>query len=162
MNKLAIRLVPGAIRVNGAEWTRALEIQEFEAVFGQSARVESKLNGGRPWRNIRFYDNSGVYALEDLEENRIPTVGFVFIPESAIFPTRKPFVGTLTINAKVVTGGMKLREHPLQGELNFVPGIGSTWKYVHDEAYVELNLKKTRTSKGSPVLVAVTHSFSGD
>jgi hypothetical protein len=46
--------------------------------------------------------------------------------------------------------------------MNFVLGTGSTWKYVHDEAYVELDLKKARPSRGLPALVAVTHSFLGE
>ena len=109
-----------------------------------------------------LYDSFGIYAVEDLEDERISYIGIALIPGKTAFPTREPFLGRLILNDQLLKAGMKSRELPLKGQMNFVRGIGSVWKYAHDNGYVELDmakLKGLRHRASEPVLVCVTHSF---
>ncbi len=162
-SELTIELLPGGMNFAGRNWLGELAPDEFRSVLPSPERAECLCSGGRPWRTILYYDSFGVYALEDIEEKRIVYVGVALIPSATPFPTRDPFSGKLMFNGCRVFPGMKSRELPLRGALNFVKGIGPTWKYVHDNGYVELNLKavasRHQTRSGEPILVSVTHSF---
>jgi hypothetical protein len=162
MSVLSASLFPGGICFNGNNWIGELTSLEFKRVVRGDPRVEAKPSGGKPWRNILVYDELGLYALEDIETDHILDVCFALVPERTPFTPKNAFAGIITLNGVPLKAGMKLRELPLSGEINFVPGIGSTWKYMHDHGYVELDLRKTPGSKNTPVLVSITHSFLGE
>jgi len=161
--KPTIELIPGGVVFDGRHWIGQLPADEFRATMKAPERIECKFSNHVPWRNVLIYDSMGIYALEDLDERRIVDLGIELIPECASFPTRCSFAGRLLLNGKLLTPGMKMRELPLKGDLNFVKGIGSSLKCVHDNGYVGLDLRRPKLTGGrrmrEPVLVSVTHSF---
>lgn len=163
---LSIELIPGGLVHEGRTWIGELPSTELESALGQPSRIDTKLSGGRPWRTVAYYDELGIYVLHDLETQRAVYIGIALIPEGASFPPASPFTGRLVVNGKQLLAGMKQRELPLRGKVNFVKGIGSTWRCAHDSGYVVLHMKRVTLPTGrkssEPVLVSVTHSFLRD
>lgn len=159
-----IELIPGGIRLSERTMVGEQSAEELRTALGKPTRVEVKNSGGRPWRSVEYFDDLGVYMLTDLETKRAVYVGFPLTLEGTSFPPRVPFVGKLYINGTQLIPGMKNRELPLRGDLNFVKGIGAAWKCVHDNGYVELNMKKPKGAHSArePGLALVTHSFLKD
>jgi hypothetical protein len=163
---LTIELIPGGLALEGRNWIGELPSAQIEQVLGKPSRVEVKFSKGRPWRTVSYYDENGIYVLNDIETKRAVYIGIALIPEATAFPTRSAFSGQIYLNGARLMPGMKCRELPLRGTINLVKGIGSMWKCAHDNSYVELNLKKVLQPNGrkssEPVLVSVTHSFLRD
>jgi hypothetical protein len=160
---LSIELIPGGLVLGGRTWTGELASEAIQSALGVPSRTEVKLAHGRPWRIVAYYDEDGIYILHDLESKRVVYLGIALNLEGVSFAPKLPFNGQLVINGRQLVAGMTERELPLRGTINFVKGIGSTWKCAHDHGYVELNLKKVTLSNGrkssQPVLASVTHSF---
>jgi hypothetical protein len=158
-----IQLVPGGVIFDGSSWLGELSIEVFYRSVSEPNRIEHKFSNSLPWRDVLFYDDLGLYALHDVREQRIVYLGVAFVPEATPFPTRHEFRGKLIVNETQLLPKMTGSELPLKGSLNFVPGIGSTWKSIHDNGYVELNMKRIPQLGGKlsdkALLVSVTHSF---
>lgn len=160
---LCIELIPDGLVIDGRTWIGELPSHELQSALGRPSRVDTKLSNGLPWRTVEYYDEHGIYALHDIGTKRTVYLGIALIPEGSSFPPNSPFTGQAIVNGKQLVAGMRQQELPLRGTINFVKGIGSTWKCAHDNGYVELNLKRVTLPGGrkssAPVLVSVTHSF---
>jgi hypothetical protein len=154
-----VTLVPGGMLFDSNEWFGQLSNVEFRRVVRSEPRVQTIPFDRRAPRSVLIYDDLGLYALEDADEGRIVCVAFAFHPTRTPFPPNSPFSGRLSINGTCVNGNMTEGELPLVGEMNFVRGIGRTWKFAHDNAYVEFNLHNTTEKSRRPRLTSVTHSF---
>ena len=161
--RLAVELIPGGVVINGQTWIGELSSQELRSVLGQPTRNDIKLAGGDPWRVFEYYDEYGIHTLHEIATKRAVLIVISLIPTRGVLTPTSPFRGELIVNEKQLFAGMKLRELPLKGSLNFVKGIGSTWRCAHDNGYTALHLQKIAWPNGgkssAPVLVSVTHSF---
>ncbi len=163
---IQIELFPGGLLFCGKRWTGQISSEEFKGAIMLAPRCEVIMSRNVPWRRVLYYDPLGIYALEDVDEERIAYMGFAFMPEYSAFKTDSAFMGDLMINEHLVKHGMTARDICLKGSMNFVRGIGATWKFVHDNCYVELKFRRlkmrNRSTRTEAVLSSVTHSFLKD
>jgi hypothetical protein len=98
-----------------------------------------------------------------LPDQSIVVVRFVLIPDGTPRAPRNSLRGPLELNGVILKAGMTNDELPLRGELNFVKGIGGSWKFNHDQCFVSIEMRRLKSVDGKaarlPVLFELTYSF---